>query len=139
MCIVNRLSKEKVEEYKKELPEEFVVYRCITDRKKPLYHNQENGEPNSTTPGVHKAECWPDRRDLINYTPGFHVFRTRSAAERYIIDWFCATVVPIKIRKSWIQEIGNCVIWDGLSGMKGQVVLKNEDVFVCSYIKVEGE
>lgn len=138
MCIVNRLSKEEVEEYKKGLPEEFVVYRCI-DKKKPLYHDQVSGEPDSTIPGVHKAECWPNRRNPIDYTSGFHVFRTRLVAERYIIDWFCATVVPIKIRKSWIQEIGNCVVWDGLPGLKGQAVLKNENVFVCSYIKVEGE
>lgn len=131
MCIVNRLSKKQVEEYKEGLPEEFVAYRCI-DGDAPLYFNYQDGEPNSTKSGVHEAGNYSEKRSNIDYTPGFHVFKTEEGARKYR---YWSSVVPVTICKSWIQEIGNCEIldWDTLA----HKVLGNEDVFVCDYIKVE--
>ena len=124
MCIVNRLSKEQVEEYKKGLPEEFVVYRCVKYwgiKSETLY--QQEDEPYTVLPGVHEAGFYPKNRRHADYTPGFHVFREVIEAEKATIPWPFERVVPVTIRREWVQEVG-----DTEFGGTG--------VLVCDHIKV---
>ena len=110
MCIVNRLSKKEVEEYKKGLPEEFTAYRAVKtckDKVEALY--QERSEPCTVSPGVHKAGYWPHNRTKADYTPGFHVFREEIEAQKATSFLHNEYVMPV-------DETG---------------------VLICSHIKIE--
>lgn len=124
MCTINRLSKAEVEEFKKESPEEFTVYRCIW-MNQPLFWCQKSREPNTTVPGIHIAGRWLGNRMPVTYEPGFHVFKMKKVAMRYAgHDWGFVRVVPVTIYKSWVKEVG-----ETNNGLEG--------VLVCSHIKVE--
>ena len=142
MCIVNKLSKTEVEEYKRDLPEEFVGYRCV--RKfwfkpsvtGPLFQDDmHKNEPNTTEIGIHEAGDYSFKRTLIDYTPGFHVFKTEEGVKMYLeaLHYPNVVVTPVTVRKEWVQEIGNAKV----TTRERSKIIENHDVFVCDHIEVK--
>lgn len=100
-------SKPLVKKEKKKLPDSFIGYRRVSKTSnsyfEPLFRSYQFQEPNSARIGIHTAGNFSEKRVQLTYKPGFHIFKTKKGALRYV----CSGVIQkVKIRKKNIINIG---------------------------------
>lgn len=102
MCIESKLSQEERTAALAKKPDIIMVWKVLDESGRSEFSTVRS--PKLTTSRIHTARCESSNKSSINYTAGFHSFRTRAGARK----WGGSVITKFFIRKSWITQIGQC-------------------------------
>ncbi len=115
MCLENLMDAKELAKFKKSLPKEFPIWKCV--RENGILEFADMQEPTLHKTGVYKAEHHPKCRIPLcgKYQPGFHGFLKKHIASRYCKDVYYApgtesVMMPKKFfaKREWITVVGDC-------------------------------